>query len=274
MKLFICVLAALCVHSTFGQSFYKSSNKEEFKSLMENGLFFIKTDDSARNEAFITALNENWDITEVTIIDPSDESVKLSGDEIFLIEGNFYDDGGNVLGLLPFNLLESGEISKYSMIGFIATNGYDQEEDKTTMFQYLDLTISGLNNVVKVIKDNEIKKIGIALYKGIYKALLPESKALKGRTLLIVGETIDYVSKDALAMEDIKFKEVSVEGYARMKEAGELDKYCLLYFAFNTFTEISIYDLKNNDLIYSRHFANGKRKLLRSDIHAMKKSWE
>lgn len=274
MRLFICVITVLIVNSTFGQSFYKSSSKDEFNSLVENGLFFLKTDDSLRNEAFITALNENWDITKVTIIDPSEASVKLKGNEIFLVEANFQDNGGKVLGLLPFYFLKKDEISKYSMIGFIATNGYDQKNEETTLLQYLDLTISGLNDVVKVIKNNEIRKIGVGLYKSIYKALLPESKALAGRTLLIIGETIDYVSKEALVKEEIEFKEVSVDEFARMKEAGELEEYCLLYFAYNSFTEISIYDLKNNDLIYSRHFANGKSKLSGSDISAMKKSWE
>lgn len=274
MKFILSLLLVLAVNTAFGQSFYKASSKSEFKSLMDKGVYFLKTGDSLRDADFISAINENWDVTKVSVYDPADEgSEKLTGKEIFFIEANFLNDGGSVLGLLPLGLLKSGSISKYSMIGFIATNGFDQTEDSITKMKYLDLTISGLNDVVKSIKDDEIKKIGVGLYKAIYKSVLPKSKALKNKTLLIVGETKDYVSESALVNSNIKFKKVSVAEYDGM-EGDDLNEYCLLYFAYNSYTEISIYNLENNDLIFTRHFASGKRKLTSIDVTAMQKHWK
>lgn len=270
-----CILFLIVIFScnVCGQSFYRSYSKKEFKSLLEKGVFYLKTGDAVKDTAYLSAIDNNWDVTEVTIIDSLDELQEFSGKEVFFAEAKFKEDKSSVLGLIQLNRLTKSKISKYSFLGFIVLNGYDQKEDAHSKMRYLDQTISGLNDVVKSIKDNKISKMGLGLYKSIYKSFLPKSKPLFSKTLLIIGETKDYVNISDLKKANIKFKQISVSEFEDLKK-DDLSDYCLIYFAFNLFTEISIYNLENNDLIYTRHFMDYKDKFTSSDIATIKKYWK
>jgi hypothetical protein len=273
MKHGLLFLIVILSCNLYGQSFYKSYSKPDFKSLLENGVYFLKTGDSIKDLGYISAIENNWEVTEVTILDSLDSSQEFSGQEIFFAEAKMAGDNSRILGLIQLNHIVKKEFSKYSFVGFIAFNGYDQKKASLSRLLYLDQTISGLNDIVQSIQDNEISKIGTGLYKSIYTSFLPKSKPLQSKTLLIIGNTKNYVNTSALKKAGIKFKLISPSEYETLKN-DDLSDYCLMYFAYNTFTEISIYNLENNDLIYTRHFANGKAKFTSSDISAMKKFWE
>lgn len=280
MKNSILFLIVILSYSVQGQSFYKSFIKPEFKSLLEKGVFFIETGDAEKDAAYISAVEDNWDVTDFTILNSIDETEKFSGEEVFLTESvlttktEYTSKKSSIIGLSQLKYLrKSSGVSKYTLIGFIAIDGYDQQEDAESKMRYLNQSISGLNDVVKSIKDNRISKIGLGLYKSIYKSFLKKSKPLQSKTLLIVGDTKKYVNLSALEKADIKYKLVSISEYEKLKEQ-DLSNFCLMYFAYNAFTEISIYNLENNDLIYTSHFINGKDKFSKSDISKMKRKWK
>jgi hypothetical protein len=57
-------------------------------------------------------------------------------------------------------------------------------------------------------------------------------------------------------------------------EKDELSSYCLMYFAYNSFTEASIFDLETNELIYTKHFTSAKQKFTNSDIKKISALWK
>lgn len=273
MKFITSLLLIVVINTSFGQTFNRTFFKPDFQNLMDNGVFYLKTGDSLRDAVFISALNENWDVTEVNVYDPNEEGAEsLTGDEIFFVEANFRYEYRDVLGLIPLKFLGKRNESKPYMIGFIATNGFDQKRDSITKMKYLDLIISGLNDIVEVIKDDQIKKVGVAMYKKIDLAIQSRSRVLAKKTLLIVGKTERFIDEAALIIANIKFKKVTIAEYDNM-EADELSKYCLLYYGYNFYTEIAIYDLEDNQLIYTRHYPKGRTKLASAEIAAIQKSW-
>lgn len=166
--------------------------------------------------------------------------------------------------------LTRNEISKYAVIGYISLNGFDQTVSDESKRIFINQTIAGLNDVVDVIQKDQIKGNGVSLYSGISKAILPKSKLFKDKTLLVVGNTKDYVNFGSIEKKGVKYEVMTLEQFNEIEE-DDLSKYCLLYFGYNSYTDISIYDLESNSLIYTKHFTGAKPKLMGSDFSQLLK---
>ena len=270
MKFFILsILSIVSFSYSFGQAFYKSSNKKEFENLMSNGLVYFPSSNNIIDSAYLAALKNNWDVTPVEVYDGSDNSVQ---NKTTIIEANVHS--GPVFSLVPVNSLmnEDSTFSKYLTIGYFYRDGFTQSDSKEKKYDFIDLSIAALNDVVSVVNEQQISSLGAGLYKKIHKAILPKSKVLKEKTLLIIGWTKNFVSLSALEKHGIKYKLLTEAEYFDLDD-DEKSTCCLMYFANRTFVDIAIFDLENNDLIYTKHFTSDKRKFNGSDIKRMVGAW-
>lgn len=274
MKKLVLVLFLFAINITFCQVFYKGTDEKDFKEMLKNGVAFIPSGFGKTDAAFISALQDNWKVSSFKVLDLKETelmpnqivltlSVVGAESSLSLINSSYLmDKNGNRRGA-----------SKYDTIGYICVNGFNQTANQFSMIDFSQQIIKGLNDALQTIKDNDIRKSGVGLYKTLYNKTLSKAKVLQSKTLLIIGGTQEYVDLKALTKHGINYKLISSDNFEEM-EKKELSNYCLMYFAYNSYTEISIYDLENNDLIYTRHFASAKREFSSGDISDISKLWK
>ncbi|MBL1279310.1 MAG: hypothetical protein COA33_003520 [Fluviicola sp.] len=274
MKNVLLIIFTIICTTAIGQVFYKSAGKKDFKLLMDNGVTYIKTGDPVKDGYYIDAIEKYWKVTKVRIFDPLDEDneEKLSNDDIVFYNASL-SGSGDIFCLIKLDFLIKKTVSKYATIGYITINGFSQTSKNLSETLFIDQLIIGLNSTVDVISEDNIKGGGVGLYSKIFAKTLPKVKSLKDKTLLIIGNTKNYISTKALEKNGIKYKEISIEEYEELYQ-DDLTGYCLFYFAYNTYTEVAIYDLENNELIYTRHFASAKLKLTLVDIAKIARQWK
>lgn len=256
----------------FSQVLYKNAANQEFKNMLANGLTYIPTGNAHTDSCYINAFEENWNISKFEVYNTLDaETKKIPANQIVAIEAKI-NETETILALINFGAIMKNEISKYATIGYICVNGFNQLADKESKSMFINQAVIGINDALKTVKDNSIRKMGVGLYKEIYESILPKAIVLKSKTLLIVGNTKKYVDLKALKKNGISYKLVSFEEYTSM-EKEDLSTYCLMYFAYNSYTEISIFDLGSKELIYTRHFASAKAKFEAKDMKKIRKLW-
>ena len=137
---------------------------------------------------------------------------------------------------------------------------------------FLNQLISGFNEIVSVAIAKKIKKIGAGLYKDVNQTIIGRSSVLKDKTLLIVKSTEQNVIPKAIEEANIKYKIVSEKEYVNLM-SEDATAYCLLYFSLGEYSDIAIYDLEEDHLIYFRQHSPSKTKLMASDLKLMMKHW-
>lgn len=279
MRKIFSFLLLLMANFMLGQVFYKSVDDDDFKELLQNGITYIPSGNNEIDNAYILAFKENWKVSTFEIFEGTNKA--LPKNKIVAIEA--YLDSflrERVLAFIKYDdvikMEKKKDISKYRSIGYINLNGfsgYRLVRNQSFDMAFFGLLIKGMNDAVQIIKDNNINKIGLGLYKSLYEITLPKSKVLQTKTLLIINDILGYIDLNALEKKGIKYKVITIGEYLGMKKE-ELSDYCLMYFSYHSFTEISIYDLSNYDLVYTRHFVGSKSKFNESDIKEMIKKWE
>ena len=240
-----------------------SNDFKQFKLLSTKGITYLRSHDDSRNEAIEEALLKNWTATPFNVVDAKDPN--LSSNTIVLTELRLTmtieqdlitsTTTETILAMIKLGDLLGKDVSKYAVIGYICVNGFNQKEQYSENNQYMGFAITALNRCVEIIKREEITGEGLSFYKKLEDWINPKVAMLKGKTLLGVGETYDFIKTKALEKAGIKYMQVSEEELAGMPQAAR-DTLCLLYFGFNSSTDVCIFDLKDNSLIYTHHYVN------------------
>ncbi|MFT6245859.1 MAG: hypothetical protein ACJA0U_003409 [Salibacteraceae bacterium] len=270
MKIVNLIFFLFFITQVSGQAIYKSYDKPTFKGLLEKGLTFIATGDSIADSVYFSTMKKNWNATPVEFKEATD-TAKVKVAQFSIVEVRLESNKVYTLIDVRWVAISSG-FSKYSCVGYLHANGFSQSTSEDNKSLYFDLVVSSFNKIVSEIDDNKISKMGTGLYKKIHKTILPDSKVLKKKTLLIIGKTKERIDLEALKEAKIKYELMTESEYSELEEEDK-SKYCLMYFAMNSFTDIAMFNLENNELIYSRHFASVKKKFSSSDIKEMKKTW-
>ena len=263
-RAFFSVLFTLLLPLTFyAQTFYMSNDFKQFKLLSTKGITYLRSHDDSRNEAIEEALLKNWTATPFNVVDAKDPN--LSSNTIVLTELRLTmtieqdlitsTTTETILAMIKLGDLLGKDVSKYAVIGYICVNGFNQKEQYSENNQYMGFAITALNRCVEIIKREEITGEGLSFYKKLEDWINPKVAMLKGKTLLGVGETYDFIKTKALERVGIKYMQVSEAELAGMPQAAR-DTLCLLYFGFNSSTDVCIFDLKDNSLIYTHHYVN------------------
>jgi hypothetical protein len=265
------VLVLFFSSTIYSQVIYKNAKSKDFISLLDNGILFMPTGKKEIDESYINALKENWKISKFSVYD-TDENEEIALNQIVVFEAKI-NETESVLALINFESILKGNVSKYACLGYICLNGFNQLSDDITKKTFANQSIIGIHDALLTVNNGNITKGGVGLFKEIFKMTLPKAKELKDKTLLIIDETKSYIDLNALNRNGIRYKLISLDEFSSI-DKEELSLYCLMYFAFNSYTEISIFDLENNELIYTQHFASSKFRFSSSDIKKISNLWK
>lgn len=270
---FVLLIGMVFTLPSYSQPFYKSYNSPEFKTLALKGITYVRVEDEARNKVVEEALNKYWTSTPFKVVDPKDES--LTDKTILLTEMTLTrtQEYGmqttitteKIIALIKLGDLLKKEVDKYSAIGYICIDGFNQKEDYKDNNHFMGLTISALHKCVEKIKRKKITGGGMAFYKKLGASINTRVSMLKRKTLLVVGDTYDFVETKALDKAGIKYKQITEEYLADMSQE-QRDKSCLLYFGYNSYTDVIIIDLKDNSLIYTYHYVGAHPAFDKKDV--------
>ena len=271
MKKIILLLLVLSSIQSFGQAFLRSNSDRGFTNMIKNGIVYINTGEEAIDTVFASALKNYWKCSKFRIID---KTAPLYDDDIVL-----YDTKLN--GKIPVLCLAKAEnykktnaqISKTYTIGYMQYSGFYRLSEKNTLGLFLNEMIVGLNDLAEIIATYKIYGRGPGFYRSVMNRLSPKSKALKNKTLLILIGNADRINFDDLDAAGIKYKKVTLVEYKNIIESKDYERYCVFYFSSGIYTDISIFDLAEKELIFNIHYPDGRSRLTKGNISQIKREF-
>ena len=90
---------------------------------------------------------------------------------------------------------------------------------------------------------------------------------------MIVSEKKTLVNEAELNKAGIKYEFVNFDRFLEL-ESTKADDYCLLYLNPSQFSEITIYNLNDKSIAYTRHYVKNVSKLDTEDIKLIASSWK
>jgi hypothetical protein len=222
------------------------------------------------------SLKRVWKSTDYRIYDPKDTTDQLVSSDIVLTELTLKNDYGTLSKFICLVKVENlKRFTKNKTFGVLNNTGFNDKYSKSTTKLFIDQLLGSLDNIITTVEENKLSKFAKGFNIEICNSLLPRSKVLKEKTLIILDDKIDNISTKELERSGIKYKEMSTRKYKEMIESeADMSDYCLFYFDLKTVTDVSIFDLEDNSLIFSRHYSFSKGSFSAKDIKLMVSSWE
>lgn len=274
------LLIVLVSNSLHSQVFYKSVNTDEFVNLMEHGIVYFNLYNDSIDQVAINSIENHWKSTSFEIVEKEDipdfqnhkKTLLARIDLESTIDGQVVNSE-QVLALIPYEYLKRYNLSKYQSIGYIELNGFNQESLNQSSAIFMEQAILAMDQCVSAIKEDKITGIGVKLYSSISKSINSNSSIAKNKTMLVIGETKEFVDFKALEREGIKYKKMELDEFKNLDQ-NSLNNYILLYFSYNTFTDCSIFDFETRKLIFTWHYVNGNLEFDTNDIKKLTKNFD
>ncbi|MCG8574497.1 MAG: hypothetical protein MI810_06380 [Flavobacteriales bacterium] len=260
---------------TQAQVFNQGAQQVAYQNLLKYGITFMKTDDSLFDQSMISALENNWTISEFKVNERLQKPDKKST-ALFVrkkkITKQYFQDRKNqyVLMLLPGALYEhKGDVNMERTLGYMYYNGFYPLMKDTSRYLFNHMMIGSLNAGLKWIKEKKLLDVGTQLNTSISETIIEESGNPLGNTLLISREQAqDYIDMEKIEDAGIRYRLVAHEEYLDVIRKRDKQHY-VLYFAQNQFTEISLVSLESGKIIYTKHFLKEYPMLKKAEIKAI-----
>lgn len=261
------LLLSLISIPSFGQTYYQDIGDEDYKNLMKNGLTYIQSGDKVLDSTIEIGLENYWKVSPYKIMDASGGTLKEDDVIITLLEGT-------KLVIVSVKALKRNEISIYKTTAVADIAGFKRMivED---MFHLLPYLINAFSDMAEKMNVNKIEKRGLPYFNKMNELYLPNSKVLKDKTLLILTGSIQGadVNKEELTKAGIKFEFVTFDRFREI-ESKESEDYCLLYLDAGMFSDITIFNVSDKSIAYTRHYIKNVPKLDKEDIKLIVSSWK
>lgn len=269
-KIIKVLLLSLISLPVFGQTYYQDIADEDYKNLMKNGLTYVESGKKVLDSIVKKGLEEHWKVSPYKIIEAGG---MLNDDDVVLTRmqesGTYY----------PFNLvivsvkaLKRKEMSLYSTTAVANITGFKVFENDD-IFYFLPYLISAFSDMAEKMNANKIEKRGLPYFNKINTLYLPNSKVLKDKTLLIISDKKRGVNEAELTKAGIKYEFVSFERFKEI-ESTEPENYCVLYLNPAVFSDITIFNLNDKSIAYTRHYIKNVPLLDKEDIKLIVSSWK
>ena len=169
--------------------------------------------------------------------------------------------------------LKRKEMSLYKTTAVVDITGFTDVIDEKSVFYFVPYMVNALNDMAVKMNENKIEKRGLPYFNKMNELYLPNALALKTKTLLIVSEKKTLVNEAELTKAGIKYEFVNFDRFLEL-ESTKADDYCLLYLNPSQFSEITIYNLNDKSIAYTRHYVKNVSKLDKEDIKLIVSSWK
>ena len=256
----ICTILTVQLTHGSAQVFNQGINQLEYKQLLERGITYIRTGNQLFDSCLIAGLETCWNITDVNIIERLERPEKNTT-VLFVTtkkpSREFFEDRRNqkVLVLYPASLYKfKGEVNMERTLGYMYFNGFYELLDEEHEYLFAKMMIGSLNAGLKWISEHQLTDIGRQLNQSISESIIKESGTPLGNTLIIHREqTRNFVDISKIEKAGIRYRLVGQDEYYNLIRAGNKMHY-VLYFSFNTFTELSIINIATGQIVYTKHF--------------------
>jgi hypothetical protein len=265
-KIIKALLLSLISLPVFGQTYYQDIGDEDYKNLMKNGLTYIQNGDKVLDSMLEIGLENYWKVSPYKIIDASG-TIKEDDVIITLLEGT-------KLVIVSVKALKGKEISLYKTTAVADITGFKSMVDED-MFHLLPYLINAFSDMAEKMNANKIEKRGLPYFNKMNELYLPNSKVLKDKTLLILTGAIQGtdVNKEELTKAGIKFEYVTFDRFKEI-ESKESEDYCVLYLNSAMFSDITIFNVSDKSIAYTRHYIKNVPSLDKEDIKLIASSWK
>lgn len=260
------LLLSLITVPAFGQTYYQDIGDEDYKNLMKNGLTYVESGEKGLDSIIEKTLEDYWKVSPYKIIEQGG-SLKEDDVIITLLEGT-------KLVIVSVKALKRQEISIYKTTAVADIDGF-KSMIKEHMLQLLPYLINAFSDMADKMNVNKIEKRGLPYFNKMNELYQPNSKVLKDKTLLILTGAIrgPEVNEEELKKAGIKFEYVTFDRFQEI-ESKEPEDYCILYLNSGMFSDITIYNLSDKSIAYTRHYVKNVPKLDKEDIKLIVSSWK
>lgn len=257
-----------------GQTFYKGVSNDDYESLMKNGLNYVQTGDENTDALVENALKAHWKITPYKIIAKANAE-SLKGDDIQLVFlANEVFPIPLELAIVSTESMQKKGFDLYGTIAIANITGFSAGVlSQENINQFLPLLISAFNDMADKMNTHKIDKRGLPYFNQMNELYLPNAKALKTKTLLIIDSDKSNVNESELKKAGIKYSFMTTEEFTKIPTA-EYGDYCVLYLNAGQFTDITIFNLEDQSIAYTKHYIKNVPKLDKDDIKLILSSWK
>lgn len=258
--------------SSFAQTFYQDIGDEDYQNLMKNGLSYVLTGNVYRDSVIKKALTEQWNVSPHKIVDPAKGESLSEGDvEIRLLAEEGVPLALN-LTLVSVKTLKKKGFSIYSTTATANITGFTGVVSGKSMHYFIPYLVGAFNDMATKMNAQKIEQRGSAYFNTMHALYLPNAKVLKEKTLLLVDRENTIINENELKKAGIKYEFVNFKRFLEL-EKDSPENYCLLYLNPGMFSDITIFNLADKSIAYTRHYIKNVPKLDKDDIKAIVSSW-
>lgn len=264
------LLLSLITVPAFGQTYYQDIGDEDYKNLMKNGLTYVESGKKEVDSIIEKGLKDHWKVCSYKILEAGSA---VNEDDVLLTrmqeQGTYYPFN---LVIVSFKALQRKEMSIYKTTAVANITGFKVVENDN-IFYFLPYLISAFNDMADKMNANKVEKRGLPYFNKMNELYLPNSKILKDKTLLIISDKKRGVNEAELTKAGIKFEYVTFDQFKEI-ESKEPEDYCVLYLNPAIFSEITIFNLSDKSIAYTRHYIKNVQLLDKEDIKLIVSSWK
>lgn len=274
MKIFFLLIFLATALQAMSQTFYKGVSNNDYQNLMKNGLNYVQTGDETTDELVENALKANWKVTPYKIIEKSDEKSMKPDDIQLVFLANDVFPVPLELAIVSTESMQKKGFDLYGTIAIANITGFSAGTiNQENINQFLPFLISAFNDMANKMNAHKIDKRGLPYFNQIHELYLPNAVALKTKTLLIIDSDKSNVNEAELKKAGIKYSFMTIEEFKQIPLSDYAD-YCLLYLNASQFSDITIFNLENQTIAYTRHYIKYISKLDKEDIKSILSSWK
>jgi hypothetical protein len=271
MKKIHLFVIALLTFPAFGQTYYQDIGDEDYKNLIKNGLSYVLSGDAKSDALVEKALKDEWNVSPVKMIDPS-KGESLNEDDVQL---TLLAEAGIPfplnLTIVSVKTLKKKSMTLYNTTALVNITGFVETVDEKNLLYFLPYFVKAFNDMALKMNEHKIEKRGLPYFNAMNALYLPNSKVLKEKTLLII-DNVSKVNEAELKKAGINYEVVTFDQFLE-KESSEPENYCVLYLNPSQFSEITIFNLSDKSIVYTRHYVKNVTKLDKDDIKLIRSSW-
>lgn len=239
---------------------------------MENGLTYLESGNEKLDSVIQKGLEDYWKVCPYQI---KEAGSSLKEDDVLL---TLMQEGGEFfpskLVIVSTEALKRKEMSIYKTTAVADITGF-KRMDPDYMFQLLPYLINAFSDMAEKMNTHKIEKRGAPYFNKMNALYLPNSKVLKDKTLLILSGAVKgiEVNEAELKKAGIKFEYVSFDRFKEI-ESKEPEDYCVLYLYSAMFSDVSIFNLNDKSIVYTRHYIKYVQSFDKEDVKLIVSSWK
>lgn len=270
IQLFLYILITL---PSFGQTFYQDIGDEDYKNLMKNGLTYVLTGNATTDPIMEKALTDEWKVSPYKIVDLS-KGQSLNEDDV---EIKLLAEAGIPfafhLSIVSVKTLKKKGFSIYGTTATANITGFTGVIGGGSLHHFIPYHVRAFNDMAEKMNTHKIEQRGSSYFNTMHALYLPNAKVLKDKTLLIIDQENTIINENEMKKAGIKYEFITFKRFLEIEKTAP-ENYCLLHLNPSMFSDITIFNLNDKSIAYTRHYIKNVPKLDKDDIKSIVSSWK